>query len=138
LPLDYPIYYFRLDSAGLEDCFEASSFECSPGSTSPVYCAYHSYIPLSCCPIIYSNDPYVTGNPGCDDGEHPNNKPSDGALEGGLSHEHNESITDPELNAWFASSGAENGDKCRTFNETTEFGAPLGTAPDGSRYNQVV
>jgi hypothetical protein len=80
----------------------------------------------------------VTGNAGCDDGEHPNNQPSDGALQGGLSHEHNESITDPELNAWFASSGAENGDKCRTFNESTELGTPLGTAPDGSRYNQVV
>jgi len=80
----------------------------------------------------------VTGNPGCDDGEHPNNKPSDGALEGGLSHEHNESITDPELNAWYAASGAENGDKCRTFKEASEFGTPLGTAPDGSRYNQVV
>jgi hypothetical protein len=88
--------------------------------------------------LVYANDPYVTGNFGCDDGEHPNNKPSDGALEGGLSHEHNESITDPELNAWFDASGAENGDKCRTFNETTEYGTPLGTAPDGSRYNQLI
>ena len=30
-----------------------------------------------CC--IYANDPYVTGNRGCDDGNHPNG-PSDGAL----------------------------------------------------------
>src|SRR5205823_4440325 len=130
--------YFVLTPPEVEDCFEASSFECSAGSTSPVYCAYHNFITLTGGPLVYANDPYVTGNAGCDDGEHPNNKPSDGALQGGLSHEHNESITDPELNAWFASSGAENGDKCRTFNETTEFGAPLGTAPDGSRYNQVV
>ena len=59
-------------------------------------------------------------------------------MQGGLSHEHNESITDPELNAWYAQNGQENGDKCRTFNEATEFGTPLGTAPDGSRYNQVI
>src|SRR5438067_10286756 len=61
-----------------------------------------------------------------------------GALQGGLSHEHNESITDPELNAWYAQNGQENGDKCRTFNQATEFGTSLGTAPDGSRYNQVI
>jgi len=87
---------------------------------------------------VYANDPYVTGIEGCDDGEHPNDKPSDGALEGGLSHEHNESITDPELDAWYGPEGAENGDKCRTFNATTEYGTPLGTAPDGAHYNQVI
>jgi hypothetical protein len=135
---DYAHEYFILTPPGVEDCFEASSLECSAGSTSPVYCAYHSYIALTGGPIIYANDPYVTGNSGCDDGEHPNNKPSDGALQGGLSHEHDESLTDPALNAWYASNGEEIGDKCRTFVESTEFGTPLGTAPDGSRYNQVV
>jgi len=138
LPHDYTHEYFLLTPPGVEDCFEASSFECSAGSTSPVYCAYHSYISLAGGPIIYANDPYVTGIAGCDDGEHPNDKPSDGALQGGFSHEHNESITDPELNAWYAANGAENGDKCRTFKEATEYGTPLGTAPDGSRYNQVI
>jgi hypothetical protein len=80
----------------------------------------------------------VTGNSGCDDGEHPNESPSDGALQGGLSHEHNESITDPELNAWYGPEGNENGDKCRTFEAASEFGTPLGKAPDGSRYNQLI
>jgi len=138
LPHDLTHEYFVLTPPGVEDCFEASSIECSAGSASPVYCAYHEFISISGGPIIYANDPYVTGIEGCDDGEHPNNKPSDGALLGGLSHEHNESITDPEIDAWYASNGQENGDKCRTFNDTTEFGTPLGTAPDGSRYNQVI
>jgi IPT/TIG domain len=138
LPHDLTHEYFLLTPPGVEDCFEVSSVECSAGSTSAVYCAYHGFINVSGGPIVYANDPYVTGNGGCDDGEHPNNNPSDGALQGGLSHEHNESITDPELNAWYASNGEENGDKCRTFNEATEFGTPLGTAPDGSRYNQVI
>jgi hypothetical protein len=138
LPHDLTHEYFLLTPPGVEDCFEASGVECSAGTTRPVYCAYHGFINVSVGPIVYANDPYVTGVEGCDDGEHPNNKPSDGALQGGLSHEHNESITDPELNAWYASNGEENGDKCRTFNEATEFGTPLGTAPDGSRYNQVI
>jgi hypothetical protein len=138
LPHDLAHEYFVLTPPGVEDCFEATSIECSAGSSSPYYCAYHNYASVLGGPIVYANDPYVTGVEGCDDGEHPNDKPSDGALVGGLSHEHNESITDPELDAWYAASGEENGDKCRTFVESSEFGTPLGTAPDGSRYNQLI
>jgi hypothetical protein len=136
LPRDLTHEYFLLTPPGVEDCIELTA--CSAGSKIPIYCAYHGNIPAAAGVIIYSNDPYVTGNSGCDNGEHPNNKPSDGALQGGLSHEHNESITDPELNAWSDSEGNENGDKCRTGEEASEFGTPLGKAPDGSRYNQVV
>jgi IPT/TIG domain len=139
LPHDLTHEYFMLTPPGVESCFEATGSICSAGSTSPVYCAYHSSISLTGGPLIYADDPFVTGVFGCDDGEHPNEKPSDGALEGGLSHEHNESITDPEGNAWYGGpEGEENGDKCRTFAESSEYGTPLGTAPDGSRYNQVI
>ena len=143
LPTDLAHEYFLLTPPKVEDCFEASGLECSAGSEAPAYCAYHSNIPLGEGELIYSNDPYVTGNAGCDDGNHPNGTSSDGALQGGLSHEHNESITDPEPNnAWadFAEgrAGAENGDKCRTFTEATEFGTPLGEASNGAKYNQVI
>jgi hypothetical protein len=138
LPRDLAHEYFMLTPPGVEDCFEATGPECSAGSTSPYYCAYHNSFESGGGVIVYANDPYVTGNSGCDDGEHPNESPSDGALQGGLSHEHNESITDPELNAWYGPEGDENGDKCRTFQDATEFGTPLGTAPDGSRYNQLI
>lgn len=138
LPRDLAHEYFMLTPPGVEDCFEATGTECSVGTTSPVYCAYHNSFASGGGVIIYANDPYVTGNSGCDDGEHPNESPSDGALQGGLSHEHNESITDPELNAWYGPEGNEDGDKCRTFVEATEFGTPLGKAPDGSRYNQLI
>jgi hypothetical protein len=136
LPHDLTHEYFILTPPGVENCGEASA--CSAGSSVPVYCAYHSFIPLVGGSVIYSVDAYVTGNVGCDEGEHPNNKPSDGALQGGLSHEHIESLTDPEINAWFDSRGEEIGDKCRTFVESSEYGTPLGTALDGSRYNQVI
>jgi hypothetical protein len=138
LPHDLAHEYFLLTPPGVEDCFEASGTECSAGSSVPTYCAYHGSFASGGGVIVYANDPYVTGNSGCDDGEHPNDLPSDGALEGGLSHEHNESITDPELNAWYGPEGNENGDKCRTFEAASEFGTPLGTAPDGSRYNQLI
>jgi len=142
LPRDLAHEYFLLTPPGVEDCFEANGFECSAGSSRPVYCAYHGNIPVGeGGEIIYANDPFVTGIEGCDDGNHPNGTSSDAALQGGLSHEHNESITDPEPNnAWtdIGGSGGEIGDKCRTFEASTEFGAPLGKAKNGAKYNQVV
>jgi PKD repeat protein len=140
LPIDLAHEYFLLTPPGVEDCFEANGFECSAGSNEPMYCAFHGNIPVGGSQLIYSNDPYVTGNPKCDDEKnHPNGSTSDGVLQGGLSHEHIESITDPEPNnAWtdFAtgmSTGFEIGDKCGG-NE----GVPLGKAANGANYNQVI
>ncbi len=141
LPADLQHEYFLLTPPGVEDCFEASGAECSVGAEHAAYCAYHSAFNSPSGVIVYANDPYVTGKFGCDDGNHPNGKPSDGAIEGGLSHEHNESVTDPEPNSgWtdLGGSGGENGDKCRTFEPSTEFGTPLGTTESGAKYNQVI
>jgi IPT/TIG domain len=135
LPQDLAHEYFMLTPPGVESCFNSS--ECSGGSSHPSFCAYHSIISVAGGAIVYAEDPYAGGVSGCDTSEHPNNL-SDSALLGGLSHEHNESITDPELNAWYGPEGQENGDKCRTFEEASEYGIPLGTAPDGSRYNQLI
>ncbi|MCX6385725.1 MAG: PKD domain-containing protein [Solirubrobacterales bacterium] len=92
--------------------------------------------------IIYSADPYVSMPDvnGCDDGNHPNDNPSDGLIAGGLSHEHNEAITDPIPNTSWADFGGhgdeplgnENGDKCRW-----EMGTPDGATPYGN-YNQTI
>ena len=145
LPTDITHEYFLLTPPTVEDCAEEGS--CSAGTEFPEYCAYHSSIPVAGGVIIYSNDPYVTELEGCDDGNHPNGKPSDGVIEGGLSHEHNESITDPEPpTGWAdpatgATTGLEIGDKCRTFAPATEFGTPLGEVEVGGKkykYNQVV
>ena len=142
LPADLAHEYFLLTPPGVEDCFTASGAECSAGTSAIFqYCAYHGDIPVTGGVIVYANDPFVTGNAGCDSGNHPNGKSSDGVLMGGLSHEHNESITDPEPNnAWtdIGGSGGENGDKCRTFVEASEFGTPLGKAPNGATYNQLI
>ncbi len=73
------------------------------------YCAWHSDTSAS---IAYTNLPYIpdagyscgvgsVNNPGINDGV---------SIVGG--HEQAEAETDPELNAWYDSSGAEIGDKC--------------------------
>jgi phosphodiesterase/alkaline phosphatase D-like protein len=143
LPHDLAHEYFVLTPPKVEDCFEASSKECSVGSSAPAYCAYHGNVPLSEGEIIYSNDPYVTnvvgqGGAYCEKGNHPNGTSSDGALAGGLSHEHAESITDPEPNnAWTDwatgnTTGYEIGDKCG-YN----YGSSLGKTTFGE-YNQLI
>jgi hypothetical protein len=138
LPMDLQHEYFLLTPPGVESCLEAVGHSCSDGTKHAAYCSYHSYISVAKTTIVYANDPYVDGT-NCDYGEeHPNGNASDATIGGGLAHEHSESVTDPELNAWYDSKGEEVADKCRTFKEATEFGEPLGKAPDGSNYNQVI
>lgn len=138
LPIDLEHEYFLLTPAGVESCFEAAGRACSAGAKHPEYCSYHGDIPVGNSAIVYANIPYLEGT-NCDTGEeHPNGNASDAALGGGLVHEHSESVTDPELNAWYNSKGEEVADRCRTFKTETEFGEPLGTAPDGAHYNQVI
>ncbi len=136
--------YFVMTPPHVENCFSdnpnaAPAYGgCSAGeepASLGLYCAYHQNTLISPM-MFYANDPFVVGIPGCDDGNHPNG-PSDGALEGGLSHEHNESITDPIPNdAWTNGSGAnqgqEIGDQC-----DGQMGTPLGTH-NGAMYNQVI
>jgi hypothetical protein len=138
LPTDVGHEYFILTPPGVETCFEELSLSCSAGSSSPEFCAYHGFIPVKTGVIIYADDPYTFAVEGCDTGEHPSESPAEGTIQGGLSHEHNESITDPEITGWLDANGQENGDKCRTFISSSEFGPILGNAPDGAPYNQVI
>jgi hypothetical protein len=140
LPVDFSHEYFLLTPEGVEDCFEGGSGgACSANAEeNTAFCAYHGAIETEAGVIVYSNDPYVYEKE-CDEfGHHPNGS-SDSALLGGMSHEHNESITDPVPGwGWTDDIGQEIGDKCRTFEPESEFGTILGTAPDGSPYNQLI
>jgi hypothetical protein len=136
LPMDVVHEYFFLPPPGVESCSEPGGRECSAGTSHAEYCAYHSSFEVGVRGVVvYSNDPYVTGIPECDDGNHPNASAADGQIEGGLTHEHNESITDPiPGSAWEDTlTGEEVGDRCNA-----NMGAALGTAPDGAAYNQVI
>lgn len=117
LPTDLTHQYFLITPPGVESCFTgASDSDCSAGTSGSNYCAFHGSIGSEDdASLIYSVDNYVTGVRGCDGGYHPNGG-WDGLISGGLSHEHNEAITDPLVNrhtGWADSAtGLENGDKC--------------------------
>ena len=139
LPRDLTHEYFLFTPPGVEVCEDDAGTACSANAfPNPVFCAYHGRSLIQPT-FIYSVDPYDVGGR-CEDGNHPNGMTSDGEIQGGVSHEHSESITDPTVSAWLDYvngfvTGYELGDKCQWGPIT---GAPLGTAPNGSPYNQVI
>jgi hypothetical protein len=95
------------------------------------YCAYHSWIGSGSSVILYANMPYADTVPSaCDVGQHPNGNDADATLNV-TSHEHNETITDEQGNAWYDLLGYEDGDKC-----AWTFGTVSG--PNGAEYNQTI
>lgn len=152
LPRDLTHEYFLLTPQHVQSCFDSDPADgyggCSDGEPSSiaVYCAYHSQSDGS--PVfLYADDPYLNGDPNCESGNHPNG-PSDSAIDAGLSHEHNESITDPVAGSGWIDyqqqsgngNGGEDGDQCAVGGPGggSQYGPVLGTAPNGSPYNQVI
>jgi hypothetical protein len=96
------------------------------------YCAYHNWIGSGSSSIIYANQPYGSFvAAACDIGQHPNGDDADATINL-ISHEHNESITDPLGTGWWDRNGYENGDKC-----AWNFGTARGSTATGL-YNQVI
>jgi hypothetical protein len=76
------------------------------------YCAWHSAGTINGTPVTFAFFFKLDGDPGCD-------PQGSGAGSEGLKasvnvsgHELSEMLTDPQLNAWYDSKGAENADKC--------------------------
>lgn len=117
--------YFMFTAKGVGSC---SGSSCAFSN----YCAYHSWIGSGSSQILYANMPYADTVPAnCDAGQHPNNSDADATINV-TSHEHNETITDPNGNAWYDRRGYENGDKC-----AWKFGTQLGSTASG-QYNQLI
>ena len=98
------------------------------------YCAYHNWIGSGNNAVLYANMPYANQNYRiytCNSGQWPNGVSADATVNL-VSHEHNETITDEQGNAWYDSSGAENGDKC-----AWNFGSATGSS-NGGLYNQTI
>jgi hypothetical protein len=116
-------------------CFETAGNVCFDKQ----FCAYHSFSEPA--EDIYANISYSPGDViGCGVGEYPNGFGTKGNVDdtlSSLSHEANESITDPTLEAWFdeAEEPFENGDECR--NSSDDFGPPLGGG-SGTLFNQEI
>lgn len=125
--LSRAFFLFLPKAAGT--CFDASGRDCAFTD----FCAYHGYTGPASSPRIYANQPYADVAPAsCASGERPNGNDADDTLNA-ASHEHREMTNDPLLNAWFDQRGFEGSDKC-----AYDFGSPLGVAPNGDRYNQVI
>lgn len=128
--------YFLVTPPGVASCLGQDShqvWQCSgnivqTASVNPAFCAYHSRTATT-GHFIYANvpdmdnvdgcDPFVTNTANSDlctfDTCIWNQSTAEGVLSA-VSHEHNESVTDPEPNNawtdWGSSVGGENGDKC--------------------------
>lgn len=96
------------------------------------YCGWHTYATMASTQLKIA---YV-GNPdrcptscAAQAGKSPNGNPGVDGLISILAHEISETVTDPNLNAWYDAQGAENADKC-AWNFGTTY-----TAPNGSKAN---
>jgi hypothetical protein len=121
--------FFIMTPDGVGSCFDSLGSQC----TTNAFCAYHSsFTGTNGQPVLYANEPYDATIDGCAAGPSPNGDDADATVNT-MSHEQNEAITDPRGNAWLDSSGEEIADLC-----AWKFGTPLGTAPNGQQYNQVI
>ena len=124
LPHDTNGVYFVLTSS---DVNETSGF-CTQ------YCGWHTYGSIAGSNIKYS----FVGNPArcpssCSvQSISPNNNLGADGMASIIAHELEEAVTDPDLNAWYDSSGRENADKC-----AWTWGALL-KAGNGSYYNMTL
>lgn len=122
LPADANGVYFVLTSA---DVNETSGF-CTQ------YCGWHTHGTINGTDIKYA---FVGNAARCPNAcawntaSSPNNDIGADAMASIIGHELSESVTDPDLNAWFDNSGEENADKCAWTFGTTQ------TLANGSVYN---
>ena len=123
LPKDTNALYFVLTSADVT----ASSGFCTQ------YCGWHTHSTIGGSDIKYS----FVGNPdrcpsACEiQTTGPNGNAGADGMASIIAHELEETVTDPDLNAWYDTRGQENADKCAwTFGSTS-------TASNGSLYNMT-
>jgi len=118
--------FFMFTARNVGSC--ANSSDCAFSQ----YCAYHSWVGSGSAEYLYANMPYAdTVTSACDAEPHPNGSAADATINV-TSHEANETMTDPNGNAWYDLSGYENGDKCAWY-----FGSSIGSTPYGA-YNQLI
>ncbi len=129
------VYYMVLPPE-VGSCFGPEpETEPEPACFDEEFCAYHSFTESP--QTVYANISYANADVfGCGVGEYPNGNVVDDTLSA-LSHEANEAVTDPLLNAWFDSEGLENADECRNTPEGEDFGPPLGGGA-GTLFNQEI
>lgn len=124
------------DATGVYFVITAPDVKVSGFCTS--FCAYHTRTTINGTDIKYAlvPDPGQACT-GCDGNvavfhqtTTPNGDMGADEMTDSIFHELSEAVTDPDLNAWYTSNGAENGDLCN-YN----YGNTTYTAPNGSTAN---
>ena len=134
LPTGLGDLYLLVTPEGFGSCMAAGPDSCSLGGTGANgFCGFHSSFGPSGAPTLYADIPYNAEPDHCQSGSpSPNNNAADLAINA-ISHEHNESITDPLLTAWFDANGMEMADLC-----ASTYGPPLEGSGGASAYDQVI
>lgn len=129
LPTTQRDIYFLITPNGLGSCTDASSSSCALGGSASGYCGYHSNTASG---ILYAVVPYNAVSGHCQsDNPRPNGSTADPTLST-ISHEQNETVTDPYGNAWIDAEGDEEADLC-----LASFGPILGGSPSNA-WNEVI
>ena len=121
---------FPVDANGVYFVLTSSDVTASSGFCT-AYCGWHWYGTISGANIKYS---FVGNGDRCPSAcqaqtTSPNGNAGADGMASVVAHELEEAISDPNVNAWYDSSGEENADKC-----AWSFGTTY-TAPNGSRAN---
>jgi hypothetical protein len=123
--------YFLVLPDGMGTCIDSTSSACAlGGSSNNGYCGYHSQTDSG---LLYAVIPYNAVSGHCQSGNpRPNASSADPALST-ISHEHNETVTDPQAySGWTDGNLQEDGDLC-----ITQFGPALGGGGD-SAFNETI
>jgi len=134
LPTGLGDLYFLVTPAGVGSCAGAGPLSCSLGGTAyNGFCGFHSWFGSTEDPTLYANIPYDDEPGHCQsDNPSPNMSSADPAIDT-ISHEHNESVTDPELNAWIDGSGNEIADLC-----AINYGPSLDGSSGGTAFDEMI
>jgi len=124
LPLDKDGVYFVLTSSNI-----------SKSGFCTQYCGWHTYAKVNNVQVKYS---FVGNANRCLNAcaaqtISPNGNAGVDGMLSVVAHELEEAVTDPELNAWYDSKGAENADKC-----AWTFGQSVQQTPTGAYYNMTI
>jgi len=139
LPQNENTEYILFTPFNVGSCFSSASTSCA----YTAYCGYHSFFAGTTGQIVYANMPWSYNVNGCDVNlafgtGFPNVSAIDTEV-GVFSHELIETMTDPNLNAWFDGSGNEIGDKCAYNYNGTTYGSMTGLANNGFGFwNQLL
>ncbi len=121
--------YFMITPDGFGSCTDGSSSSCALGGSASGYCGYHSETPNG---ILYAVIPFNAVAGHCQsDNPRPNSSTADPTIST-ISHEENETVTDPDGNAWIDAAGNEAADLC-----LTTFGPALGGS-GGTSWNESI